>query len=208
MIYGGLPTSPLIVARTSQVGGSGTSQSPTLPTGVVAGNLIIQTMTCPAATTISAFSSGWTKLQDTTGGGTRLAVFAKIATGTDSLTITLSPASFATFGGLRLSGTISSLSNVVSSIVAGLDPPSVTPSHGADAYTAITVLGWVDVNSITTYPTNYLYQTSPGAPAAAGRPGIGFGDRYLPAGTTTEDPSAFTGGMTVGIAATILVYSG
>jgi len=210
MIYAGLPASPLINVRTSQVGGTGTSQNPSMPVGIVAGNLLLQFMTCPSTTAVSSFTAGWTKIQDAVGGSTRMAIFAKIAAGSDTLNVQLSPGSYATFAGLRISGTIGSLANVLSSLAAGLNPPAVTPAHGADAYTAITALGWVGTTAITAYPSGYpaFGGTTSGAPAAAGRPGIGFVDRYLPAGTTTEDPGAFTGGMTDGIAATVLIYTG
>ena len=194
----GIVASPTVDSRSLLLYASSANQTPTLAAGIVAGNLLLHFFTVVSTSTITGWSVGWSKIYEVVNAANtfRMAIFAKIATGSDALTINLSAASVSGHADLYLSGSIGSVFDQIAvvSAASSLDPPSNTPAHGATSYTAIAALGWINATNITAYPAGYTGGLSAGLPTA-GKTSVGVANKYLSSSATTEDPGAFTGGM-------------
>src|SRR5690606_22871817 len=84
-------TAPVVVSRgSSQQGSNVTSHSVTIPSHS-AGDLLIVVFATDGDPTLSTSSPGWSRLAHVVGGSDgRLGIFAKVATGSDALTVTTS----------------------------------------------------------------------------------------------------------------------
>jgi hypothetical protein len=182
--------SPTVVSITATTNGT---------TGVMnlgaasAGQLYLVTMITVTAPTPSA---GWSTIVSGQPGSTTFArVFAKIATGSDSLT-----ASGTANGGFCyvIDGWSGSISDLVgSATTTTLDPPAVTLANADNLWVASAVNF---TNNITGYPTSYS-----GGQTTTSASGRFIATAWRQRTIATEDPGAFTatastpGAWTVGI---------
>jgi hypothetical protein len=145
-----------------------------MPPGIVAGDLLIAYTSADANATVAAGGGeGWTSITDTSNGSAvRLKVHAKIATGSDALTLTLGSAVDSATYVERI--TNHGVSNVATHIEVGTaatgtsttpDPPSVTPSSSKTWLVVACNASDDDDNATTYWPTGYvpLAQTESGS---------------------------------------------
>jgi len=172
-----------------------------LPSGIVAGNGLIIIVTQYDGGTFTT-PTGWTLINSTKNTATnapRTAVYARVATGTEGSTVTIS-----TNAGLQEATAIAfRVTNWFGAITAGIEataiqettttpnPPSETASWGSADNLWIAYVGSRGSRALTAYPTNYnLYQTQALNPLGSDRGETFMAGREL--ATATEDPSAFT----------------
>jgi hypothetical protein len=159
---------PALATQTVANTAFGDSFGLTPPSGIVAGNLLLVLFTAYAGGSLPSASSGWTVIdaQANAGGtGIRSALIAKIATGSDALTVSVSPGSntWASYSYFRITGcdslskishdwreTSSSSSSVV------FDP--LTPPGGSLQRLWISAFAWQGTAGITvtTFPSGHV----------------------------------------------------
>jgi hypothetical protein len=150
------------------------SVSVVMPSGITAGDLLIAYTSADANATVAAGGGeGWTSITDTSNGSAvRLKVHAKIAAGSDALTLTLGSGVDSATYVERI--TNHGVSNVASDIEVGTpatgtsaapDPPSVTPSSSKSWLVVACNASDDDDNATTYWPTGYvpLAQTESGS---------------------------------------------
>ena len=154
-------TTPVVAARASASTAFGTSHSITLPSGITAGDLLVVVFYSGTSTsTPSTSSSGWSMSAVSTSSNGCGAVFYKVATGSDALSVTTATSAVARHVSLRITGasgtpTITSTTGTS----AAPDPPSVTPAGGSADYLYIAAAGesavGVTSTTITSAPSGY-----------------------------------------------------
>lgn len=164
-----------------------------MPASIVAGNLLVMVVTRSGGT-ITSEPSGWTRLAGTL--GTNIVVYAKVAAGGDTASITIDSAVDLAASTLNIKRWLGSLSGVaVSSFGAGIstapDPPSLTAGWtDRSLWLAAVVAPSADPGTITN-PANYVAAGSAGTAATQ----VKIVQRNLYA--TTENPGAFTAGNSI-----------
>lgn len=177
------------------------SHSVTMPSGVVAGDLILVVFSCSAASTTQAINTGvsgsnWSTLFTVADSAIRTVAYAKIAEGGDALTITTSASAWTSRTAYRISGCDSvakvyAQTQVVQSNNAP-DPASFAPSFGSAEYLWIACVQWNGASSpisLTGYPSSYVGTQTSSAPDAANK--CGSGSAELTATAASENPGAF-----------------
>lgn len=142
---------PVVQARTvgATTAVDTTSHVVTLPAGIVAGELLLVVFSVDGNPTCTA-SAGWTKLgQASNTTVVTGAVFWKIATGGDTLTVTTSVAEQSSWGSLRISGANSVFGTSSNGSSTNSDPPSFTAGTDDDHLWVVTRSG-----DSTVQPTN------------------------------------------------------
>lgn len=101
---------------TIQSSGATTSHPITMPSGIAAGDLLLVCFTTGEITTTHTPSAGWVLLNSQVTGSHRGSIYAKVATGSDTLTITTSSGSESAAIAYRISEVYpsSSVANIVS----------------------------------------------------------------------------------------------
>lgn len=172
-----------------------TSHAITMPTGITAGDLLVIIFSVDGSPTCSISSGGWTKIgQASNGSIVTGAVFAKIAAGSDTATVTTSAAeqsSHVTYriltggGNIWLNGLASNGSSTNS------NPPAHfaggNPGTTADYLWIATRSGDSTVTGLA--PANY---TSPQTQAASGTSGASTNTAQRALTAQSEDPGTFT----------------
>jgi hypothetical protein len=138
------------------------------------------------------------KQQSGGGGASQLTIFEKIADGTEGGTTATWIASLATTGiwqVMRVTDADASTASEVTSTsgdASAANPPSLTPSWGADDTLWIVVAGHAAGSStaFTAAPTNYTGFQNNGASSGGAAVSIASATRQLNA--SSEDPGAFT----------------
>jgi hypothetical protein len=143
------------------------SVSVEMPEGVTAGDLLIAYVSADANSTVAAGGGeGWTSITDASNGSAiRLKIFAKIAAGSDTLTLTVGASTDTATYVQRI--TNHDVSNVATEIEVGTpatgssttpDPPSVTPSTNREWLVMACAAADDDDNVITFsyHPTGYV----------------------------------------------------
>lgn len=186
---------------------SGTSFSVLMPTGIVAGNLLLMIVRYLQAPTAVAVPAGWSDAGSYIPGGTySMAIFMKLAVGgegTASVTTTAATTN-KTATVLRISNFYGTLASGVDafyaiSTTAAPDPPSLSPTWGAAKNLWLGVCMAANTAGIT-YPSGYSdYQYSSGADA----PRVAIAGRNLE--TATENPPAFS--LTSGVSSIAFTYA-
>lgn len=187
-----------VVQTKATVGSAGSTSHPiTLPTGVTAGDLLLVIFGVRSNPTVSVGSgTGWTKLgQQSQATAQTTAIFYKIATGSDALTLSTTTSQRSTAGTYRITGA----SGVVEGAGAGAtstnpDTPNLTPAGGAKDYlwisTSSIVIGTVSASAA---PASYTNLTN--YPSGAGT-GISLCIAERGLNATSENPGAFTAAST------------
>lgn len=184
---------------------SGTAAVPvTMPASLVAGRLLLAA--CQGGALANLGATGWTTITGSpfVGATYKIYVFGKIATGSDSMSVTRSA-----FSGLNVIthqfGTWSgSLSDIAFAGIAGADPPSLTPAGGAKDFLWMPIVAANPATATTGAPTNYSQLIS-SANAGAGWV-LSTAQRALNA--SSENPGTFTGGGTTNAAAATIAIAG
>lgn len=185
-------SAPSVAARrTDSDSGNVTGHGIGLPTGIVAGNLllVVVTMSGTGAVTINTGTSGtnWSIIGNVTSATSRSLVIAKIAEGGDALALTTSTARAASYVGLRITGAggLPTAASATGSD-ANPEPPSATASGDANRL-------WVAARSTTSAltssaPTGY---TNSQASITAGGSVTTTQTAERTLYDATEDPGAF-----------------
>jgi hypothetical protein len=136
-----------------------------MPYGIEAGDLLVAYISADANDTVAAGGAeGWTSIEDTSNGSAvRLKIFAKVAAGSDALTLTVGSSNDTATYVQRI--TNHGVSNVASDIELGTaatgtsaapDPPSKTPSS-SKTWLVIACNASDDDDNVTPFvPTGYL----------------------------------------------------
>jgi hypothetical protein len=187
---------PVIAAGNTSTNASGTSHTVNLPTGIVAGNLLVVVFGGSAAATLT-WPAGWTEFL--TGGATGAVLNAayKLASGSEGSTITVTSGATSLTSNTRSyritgSGEAPQAGvNVTISSSATGDPPSLTPTWAA----SLDIL-WIAISFASTQSTVSTYPTSYTNTAVLANGSTGLATCNLNATGTVQDPAAFTWGGT------------
>lgn len=191
---------PTIVSTVTATGLSADFSSIPMPSGVLAGRLLIFSVTNPSTVVPGAPSNptGCTALAQTSGtGGTAQSTFYKVLTGSESGNIICDlTGSAIDWAGWAM--IISSrqgnpeISVLAAATTTTPDPPSITPTWGlSNASLIITSLSTDQVsttNPILSYPTNYINTQNIGAATCNASFGLATRTKFF----SVEDPSTFT----------------
>jgi len=179
---------PTVVNTANTTSTTSGSLALTMPASIVAGMLLLALSGDSAADSATTAMTGWTKVGGTDNTGS-LTVFAKIAAGSDTGTVTGTTAARAvtTYLISGWSGLVSDIKIALATPAtnADVDPPSLTPGLGALDYL------WIEAtrnrNAVTAASTNYtnLLVATSGATLSTSS-----AIRQLNA--STEDPGATT----------------
>lgn len=155
---------PVVASSNTTADTSSTSITVAMPSGISAGDLLLVFVAQDANGTLSqSGGSDWTKLEQTNNGTVcGLAIFAKVAAGGDSLTLTSTNSQDAACVSVRITG--HGVSNVSTDITRGTpatgadaapDPPNCNPGSAKD-YLWLEAFGADDDDDTATYwSTNY-----------------------------------------------------
>ena len=188
-----------------------TSVTPTLPASVVAGRLLVAVVAINGVQASVTATSGWTVIGRTTySGGTTsstLAVFAKIATGTDALTVTYPTAGVAAALLLQFAdATMTPTLGAITFVSSNAPNPPAQSGEITFEYLGVAVLSSANgATTISTYPSG----STNGASQLAGAASL-VGQRVSTAVTgqvsNTADPGAFTlSAADAGVVGTLLI---
>lgn len=180
-----------------------TSHTVTLPTGIVAGQLLLVLIggENPSGT---SFPAGWTELFDAGGSSAGwLAGAWRVADGGESGSITVTTtgsvkSAWIVYRFSNHNGTVEAATPVDQPGTASPDPPSLSPSWGSDKTKWLVAFAGESPSqrAVSAYPTDYADdQLTAGTGNTAGADAtIGAASRLLE--TATEDPGAFSLGGT------------
>lgn len=172
-----------------------TSHPVTMPSGIVAGELLLVLFSTDGTPTCTDGSGLWTKLGQVNDAAVNCtaAIFHKIAAGSDTLTVTTSVGEQSSHISHRISGAsgvVTAASAVTNGIAsANSNPPNHTPPAGAKDYLWIACRTGDSTPVATVAPTNYGNLLSIAAAGTAGA-SSSVADRLLNA--ASDDPGAFT----------------
>lgn len=167
----------------------------TLPSGIVAGELLLTAISGTGTPDLDGTPSGWSVLFNNASGGTgsdrRLIVLRKTAAGSDTLTVTMtSTASSAAIAAVsfRISktGAVPEASSSASGSSANPNPGSLTPSWGEKKTLWLAFFAG-RAGSVSAIPSNYSDSFSS---LSGSNILVGSARRFLRA--STEDPGTFT----------------
>lgn len=191
-----VPGTPVSTSFASSV----TSMAVTMPATINSGDRLIAVVEVRNTGTWSTIPTGWSQLKQQLGGGSvgQLTVFEKIADGTEAGTTPTWVASAATtaiWQVIRITGAHASAASEVTSVggdATTANPPSLTPSWGADDTLWIAIAGATatTVPTFTAAPTNYTGFQNNNASSGGAAVDVASATRQLNA--TSEDPGTFT----------------
>lgn len=201
-VAGGKPAPVVANAgfASTAAGGSAASLAATMPSGIVAGNLLLALVGAKKITgTLTAFSAsaGWTKIGEHIDDTRRsLCVFWKIAAGSDTLTVTPnSTTASISIEVLRITGAHASAAPEAGTSVNTANPPSLTPSFTSAADLFIAFHNNGGTSTLTSYPASYdLYQNNQAVASAVANDNKIY--RACRAISGTQDPGIYTIGST------------
>lgn len=198
--YGTFPT--VAATNTSNDNVDTSSHTVSLPSGIVAGNLLIVVFVVNTGSASITFPAGWTQITSVVSTDTRLVTRYREADGTEGATITVTTGD--TGRSAHISYRITGASPISAQVpegatLAGSNPPSVTPTGGSKNYLWIVGGGTVADGTGITAPTNYSSLLG-----AYGSLDCMSARRDLVA--VSEDPGAWLGTGTVDASATIAIH--
>ena len=176
------------------------SISVNLPTGIVAGNGLIIIVTQYDGGTFTT-PSGWTLINSTNNTGSAgptTAVYARVATGSEGSTVSVSTSTTqeATAISFRITSWYGAITSGIEATASAQttttpNPPSLTASWGNASNLWIAYVGSRGSRTLTAYPTDYtLYQTQALNPLYSDRGETFMAAREL--ATATQDPGTFS----------------
>lgn len=151
-------TFPVVEATNTGNGSSGTSYAVPLPAGIAAGDLLVIIVGVNATATLTT-PSGWTQLANAFSGTQRLAVYYKIASGSEGSTVSVTASASASWAtnSYRISnyqGTPEAGTPATGSSTAP-NPPSLSPSWGSAKTLWIAAAANNGAASFSGTPANY-----------------------------------------------------
>lgn len=180
----------------------------TMPASIVAGRTLLAVCSIDGVNTAPT-APGWTYK----GGGAsgsqsqRIAVFARIATGDDTMTLTLPTGVSETHATAvtQLSGAADPSRIYLGIAAATADPPSLSPTPGSADYLWVAAVAGASGSPSTSAPTDFSAVTSAASGTAAADSWLAVASREFTGASL--DPAAFSGGGGAnGMAATIAVF--
>ena len=204
-----LPAFPLVAATSKALTAAGTSHAITLPSGIVAGNLLLLFFATDGDNSVTDWD-GFTQIY--TGEDTRDISFHigwKIAAGSDTCTLTVSDSEEGSHICYRITGhDTSQMPEASTGSIADTstpDPDELTPTGGAKDYLWIASEGNDHTETISAWPTNFADNQVAQAGPGSGSCGIGVCSYNLNA--SVLNPAAFTlSGSEQCIAVTVAVH--
>lgn len=188
---------PVVAARiTGRTNNTNTTtHAITLPAGVVAGNLLVVVFSTDGNPTVTAQQAGWTLLSQASNGTVVTgAVFWKVATGSDALTLTTSAAEASSHASFRITGGDAPTGTSAVATSTNTNPPSHTPPNGTRDYLWIVTRAADSTNVATAAPTNY---TNLQTQAAQGTNGASTNTAERSLNAAGTDPGTFTSGTSI-----------
>lgn len=208
---GGVPTpAPEVFARSSTGKSFTSSYAVTMP-GLAAGQVLLVAHASQQGAT-SYTASGWTKIvEDGSSTALRLTVFAKVAAGGDTCTVTGGTSAWHWARAFSVSG-CSGLSRVYAAIAhngaSTPNPPIASPSVGSNNFLAIAIGAHTGRYHTTAAPEGYDQFYGPGPNGQDIEVLVCSAERTA-ASVESEDPGAFTivsdGGVLVTASATLML---
>lgn len=176
------PPAPVLASQTVANLGFATSWSITAPSGVAAGNLLLVLVsTYAGGQTPATTSTGWTRiaqLDSALGAGMKSSLFAKIATGSDALTVNVNASSntFGAYSYWRITGCdavskVSATSKENGTTTATIPFDEHAPGDGLLERLWIAATSWAGTVGITVsaFPAGYGSTQQSGAAAGTNR---------------------------------------
>lgn len=180
----------------------------TFPSGTTAGDLLVVVYSVDGSPTCSTTSTGWNKLgQASNSTNVTGAIFWKIATGSDSLTITTSASERGTWVIYRITGHDPSAPIAGSQSANGSstnsNPPSVSPAAGSGDYLwLVTRSGDANLVQATAAPTDFEPLVNSDESASGGAATATSWRKFT---GSTLDPGTFTSGSEQWVSWTIAI---
>ena len=211
--------SPSVAATNTSVGLVSTSHVVALPTGIVAGQLLMVGLGCNGILTAPS-ASGWTHLHTfarSADNTNTISVLYKWAAGSEGSTVTVTTSGSQPCGhfSMSITGAVNPATQAPEASTgatgsAAPDSDAVTSTGGAKDYLFISVASQ-DGNSVATAsPTNYLPSSGPFLTVSSGTDNAldaGVFAAYRQLNASSEDPGVFTSSRGDGTAAfTIAVH--
>lgn len=207
---------PTVAATNSTAdSANATNHTVNLPTGISNGNLLLVTIACRNSTTTITFPAGWTIVGSewTTGGSasahSRMALYRRTADGSEGSTISVTTDVSNSCASIskRITGHHTSSNPELGTAATGdsttPDPPSLTPSWGAEDTLWVAMSGKGAGGSASGYPTNYS-QNQLSVPTTSGtNAALYWAEREL--NGTSDDPGTFTQSSAVWGAQTLAI---
>lgn len=171
-----------------------TSHDVIIPTGTASGDRLVAVIAIDGNVTTSGFPSGWSQLATVnSGGGSSHEIWEKIADGGESdFQYTTSGSETTCNKCLRITGAHASTASettITSATSTNPDPPSLTPSWGAEDTLWIASYAIDGTNTATGYPTNYNDNQDT---QASGDSSCSFGVATRELNATSDNPGTFT----------------
>jgi hypothetical protein len=186
------PPTPILAASAATGFAFVSGQSLTMPSGIVAGDLLVAVLSTYSYEANSY--AGWTFVASETSTPTRLVIVAKIAAGGDTLTTGMPGTAWASGLVMRITGCDSlaklyASSSAISSTTTP-DSPAVTPAGGDSNYLVIPVLAWsANASNLSSGPSGYGTPVQTSNPDSSNKTGSAFASAQL-AGSSF-DPSTW-----------------
>lgn len=182
-----------------------TSHTVNLPSGIVAGNLLLVFFSSDGSTVTHTFPAGWTKILAEAGSGQTNSVWSRFADGSEGATITVTTSALeqSSHTSYRLSGahasTVPEGGGSATGTSTAPDSTSLDPAAWATEDTlwfTVCVLNGSSATAprITAYPTNY---TNGRSDISVGGNGCVQGVARRQLAASSEDPGAFTSDTSV-----------
>jgi hypothetical protein len=179
-----------------------TSMPIAMPASTVSGQRLHASVSVRNPGTWSTIPTGWSQLAQQTGGGSasQLTIFEKIADGTEGGTTPTWIASVSTTAIWQVASVVNAHASTASEVATtsgdatAADPPSLTPSWGADntLWSAVAGHAAASAAAFTAAPANYTGFLNSGASSGGSAVSVATATRQLNA--TSENPGAFTAG--------------
>lgn len=181
------PTPVLETSASSTINSAGTSHSVTMPSGITAGDIIIVFASFNVATgNVSDPGGGWNYEENTYGSNTAVMLW-KVATGSDTLTITTTSSATSAHVAFRISGgTTVSSTGALGPGVSASDPPN----HDAGVVRNYLWLAAAHTNTADLTGSPSGYSTIVKARETGNSRTVGGGTRANRA--SSEDPGTFS----------------
>lgn len=198
---------PTVASRTAWVSATSdsTSHAPTMPSATP-GNMLIAFFSVDGNPTCTA-SAGWTKLgQASNSTIVTQAVFYKIASGSDTLTVTTSASEQSSCITIEVSNARTITGANANGSSTNSDPPNLAPTYSLNSYSInylwLVSRGGDSTTVATVAPTNYSnLQTQ----AAGGTSGASTNTAERTLSATSENPGTFTSGSEQWVSWTVAV---
>lgn len=174
------PPAPVVASQSAANMAFGTSWSPTLPSGIQSGDLLLSIIFTGASFTDPAVTSGWTILDTELGvSGPNVVIAAKMATGSDSLTLSTNvlTSNWASHVSFRITGASAITDVEYAYSAAGTSATTVsfsalTPSGGLAERLWLAVYGWLGDGTadVSAAPSGYSNAQDTAPVAATNKP--------------------------------------